>query len=68
VIRALARLFRTEPRKPVPIWYRVVVRYGTTGFRYRDRTTGEMRDAVPGETVVIDAETYAAVNRKVETV
>ena len=67
-LRALARLVPPREKKPAEIWYRCVVRYGTTGFRYRHRQTGEMCDAAPGETVVIDAPTYAAVSRKVETV
>ena len=67
-LRALARLVPPREKKPAEIWYRCVVRYGTTGFRYRHRQTGEMCDAAPGETVVIDTPTYTAVNRKVKTI
>lgn len=67
-LRALARLVPSREKKPGEVWRRAVVRLDAVGFKYRDRRTGELRHASPGEVVELDAETLASVRAKVAVI
>ena len=54
-------------KKPTEVWRRCRIRGSTLGFRYRHRD-GTLRDAMPGELIEIDAETYAVRYRHVDIV
>ena len=61
-----ARLNHGRVEKPLPLnWHRVRV---LSGFLYKDRESGEMRTASPGECVTIDSDALRAcrIRRRVE--
>jgi hypothetical protein len=67
-LRALARLAPSREKKPGEVWHRVMVGPLSSGFQYRHRRTGELRQAAPGEVVEVDGETLVAVRGKVDIV
>jgi hypothetical protein len=68
MIRALSWLIPNRAKHPAEVWHRVMVGPMTSGFQYRDRRTGELRQAAPGEVVEVDGKTLEAVRGKVDIV